>query len=130
MSGWRLVGPVILATACLVALCTFIAVSLFHQQATMARVLRENVHSRRAAADLRGCLNTLVALETHHVESVADVHARAQTHLHEIRVFANHPTELALSGRLEIHAERVQAAHRVATSARRASALKRQPVAA
>ena len=38
MSGWRFVGPVVLATCCLVALCVFRAVSLFHQQATIAEV--------------------------------------------------------------------------------------------
>ena len=53
-SGWRFLWPVVLVTLCLVALCAFTAVSLFHQQATITRVLRENVSSRRAAADLRG----------------------------------------------------------------------------
>jgi signal transduction histidine kinase len=98
---WRLLGPVALGTLCLVALCVFTALSLFHQQATVTGVLRENVSSRRAAADLRGCLNTLIALETHHVESVSDLHARAQAHLAEIREYANHPDERALSDQLE-----------------------------
>jgi signal transduction histidine kinase len=94
---WRFHWPVTLGALCLVALCVYTAVSLFHQQATITGVLRENVSSRRAAADLRGCLNTLIALETHHVESVADLHARAQTHLQEISEFADHPEEQGLS---------------------------------
>ena len=103
MSGfrWRFVWPVSLGTLCLVALCAFTAVSLFRQQATITGVLRENVSSRRAAADLRGNLNTLIALETHQVESVADLHARALANLAEIRQFADHPTEYELSARLD-----------------------------
>src|SRR5262245_6165874 len=97
---WRFFWPVAVGTLCLVALCVFTAVSLFHQQATITKILRENVSSRRAAADLRGSLNTLIALETHHVESVADLHARAQTHLQDISEMANHPEERALSARL------------------------------
>ncbi len=98
---WRFVWPIVLGTLCLVALCAFTAVSLFQQQATVTGVLRENVSSRRAAADLRGCLNTLVALEANQIEAVTDLHARAQTHLNEIRSLANHPTEVALSAKLD-----------------------------
>lgn len=64
-------------------------------------MLRENVTSRKAAADLRGCLNTLIALEAHHVESVADLHKRAQASVNEIRRYANHPAEQTLSVRLD-----------------------------
>lgn len=98
---WRFLWPVSLGSLCLVALCAFAAVSLFHQQATITGVLRENVSSRRAAADLRGCLNTLIALESFQIESVADLHARAQTYLADIRRFANHPREQELSAKLD-----------------------------
>ncbi len=98
---WRFVWPVSLGTLCLVALCAFIAISLFHQQATITSVLRENVSSRRAAADLRGTLNTLIALETNQIESVADLHARATAQLSVIRSYANYPEEKALSDRLD-----------------------------
>ena len=98
---WRFVWPVMLGTLCLVALCAFTAVSLFHQQATITEVLRENVSSRRAAADLRGALNTIIALETNRVESVADLHARTLGHLADIRAYANHPTEQALADQLD-----------------------------
>jgi signal transduction histidine kinase len=98
---WRFLWPVAVGTLCLVALCVFTAVSLFHQQATVTGVLRENVSSRRAAADLRGCLNTLIALETHQVESVADLHLRAQLHLAEIRQHADQFQEQLLSERLD-----------------------------
>lgn len=98
---WRFVWPVALGTLCLVALCAFTAVSLFHQQATITEVLRENVSSRRAAADLRGSLNTIIALETNRIESVADLHARTLGHLADIREYANHPAEQALADQLD-----------------------------
>ncbi len=103
MSGfrWRFVWPVSLGTLCLVALCAFTAVSLFRQQAAITGVLRENVSSRRAAADLRGSLNTLIALETHQVEEVADLHARAISNLAEIRRLADHPAEQEFSALLD-----------------------------
>ncbi len=103
MSGfrWRFVWPVSLGTLCLVALCAFTAVSLFRQQAAITGVLRENVSSRKAAADLRGILNTLVALETHQVETVSDQHTQAELQLNEIRRLANHPRERELSAKLD-----------------------------
>lgn len=103
MSGfrWRFLWPVSLGTLCLVALCAFTAMSLFHQQATITGVLRENVSSRRAAADLRGTLNTLIALETNQIESVAELHARALTQLTDVRRLVNHPTEAELSAQLD-----------------------------
>src|SRR5262245_46142485 len=97
----RFFWPLTLITVSLVTLCAVTAVSLFHHQATITGVLRENVSSRKAAADLRGCLNTLIALETHRVESVSDLHARAQTHLNEIGQLANQPEERWLHARLE-----------------------------
>ncbi|MBX9623653.1 MAG: hypothetical protein K2X82_07545 [Gemmataceae bacterium] len=103
MSAFRLryLGPVVLIALCLVVLCTITAVSLFHQQAAVTRVLRENVSSRRAAADLRGCLNVLVELENRHVENVADLHDRAAGHLRTIRRFADQPEERAIADRLD-----------------------------
>lgn len=96
----RFFWPVTLSTAALVALCAVTAVSLFRYQAMITGVLRENVSSRQAAADLRGCLNTLIALEVNRVESVSDLHARAQAHLDEIGRFANQPDEERLYARL------------------------------
>ncbi|HVK13279.1 MAG TPA: ATP-binding protein [Gemmataceae bacterium] len=103
MTGFRLryLGPVVLIALCLLALCTVTAVSLFHQQAAVTGLLRENVESRRAASDLRGVLNTLIELETHHVEAVADLHARAGAHVAQIRELADQPAERDLAARLE-----------------------------
>ncbi|GIW84125.1 MAG: ATP-binding protein [Gemmataceae bacterium] len=98
---FRYFWPFVLVTACLVGLCVVVAVSLFRQQATITVALRENVTTRRAASDLRGCLNTLIALETHHVEAVSDLHARAVVYIAEIRQTANQPEEQALAARLE-----------------------------
>lgn len=108
MSGfrWRFVWPVSLGTLCLVALCAFTAVSLFHQQAAITGVLRENVSSRQAAADLRGTLNILVALETRRFESVDDLHTQVRVQLVEVRRLANHPVERELSARLDSGFER------------------------
>ena len=93
--------PVVLSTLCLVTLCAFTAVSLFYQQAATTQLLRENVSSRQAASDLRGCLNILIALERNRVESVADLHARAVVFLREIRGYADQPEEQALSASLD-----------------------------
>lgn len=98
---WRFLWPVLLGTLCLVALCAFAAVSLFHQQVTITGVLRENVSSRRAASDLRGCLNTLIALESNQIESVSELHSRAVTYLAEIKLLANHAREQELCAQLE-----------------------------
>ena len=102
MAGFRLryLGPVILVALCLVTLCTITAVSLFHQQADVTGLLRENVESRRAAADLRGVLNTLIELETHHVEAVADLHARAKAHIDDILRLADQPAERDLAAKV------------------------------
>ena len=98
---WRFLFPAVFVAVCLFALCVVTAVSLFRQQAAVTEVLRENVSSRRAAADLRGVLNTIVALETNQVEQVADHHARALAHLDDIRRLANHPREAELSRELD-----------------------------
>lgn len=103
MSGfrWRFGWPVALGTLCMVALCAFTAISLFRQQSTITQVLRENVSSRRAAADLRATLNILVALEHHQIEAVSELHTRASGQLVEIRSLANHPRERELSAKLD-----------------------------
>ena len=99
---WRFLFPAVLVAVCLFALCVVTAVSLFRQQATVTEVLRENVSSRRAAADLRGVLNTVVALETNRVEQVAEHHTRAQGYLDDIRRLANQPREAELSRELDL----------------------------
>jgi two-component system sensor histidine kinase HydH len=93
--------PVVLTSLCLVVLCAVTAASLFAQQAAATHVLRENVSSRRAAAELRGSLNVLVELEHRHVENVADLHVKAQESLHAIRRYADQPEEKVLADRLE-----------------------------
>jgi two-component system sensor histidine kinase HydH len=59
---FRYLGPVLLITGCLVALCAFTAVSLLNEQTTLSESLRENVESRRAAVELVVCLTDLIAL--------------------------------------------------------------------
>jgi signal transduction histidine kinase len=98
---YRFVWPVVLITICLVSLCAFTAVSLFYQQAATTQALRENVSSSRAASDLRGCLNVLIALERNRVESVADLHARAAVFLQEIHRHTDQPNEQAISAAMD-----------------------------
>ncbi|MFO0796937.1 MAG: ATP-binding protein [Gemmataceae bacterium] len=99
MSGFRLryLGPVVLTTLCLVSLCGITAVSLFYQQAAVTQVLREEFTSRKAASDLRSTLNVLIALETNHVETVSDLHTRAQAQIADTRRHADTPTEQGLT---------------------------------
>jgi len=95
LSGWRwqFVWPVVLATICLVGLCTFTAVSLFHQQATVHRAVREDLRSRRAAVELQECLNDLLILEQDQVEAVATLHERARAHLRTLAEVADNSEE-------------------------------------
>lgn len=97
---WNLLWPVVLATVCLVALCGFVAVSLFHQQATVARVFRENVESRRAAVELEECLTDLVAMENARIETVAPLHDRVRGHLGTIDRVADEPEEQRLAAQM------------------------------
>src|SRR5262245_27213086 len=89
MKSLRFLWPVAMITLSLVALCAFTAVSLFHQQATLSGILSEAVASRRAAAELEGCLLDLLALLKDRVESVSPLHVRAQAHLDTIRAQAD-----------------------------------------
>jgi two-component system sensor histidine kinase HydH len=103
MTGFRVryLVPVVLTSLSLVVLCAVTAASLFAQQAATTHVLRENVSSRRAAAELRGVLNVLVELEHRHVENVTDLHEKARESLHAMRRYADQPEEQVLSALLE-----------------------------
>lgn len=100
MTRWRLVGPVLLATICLVALCMFTAISLFHQQRTVAIVLRGDVESRRVAVELEECLTDLLALEKDRVEMVSALHRRVEEHLGSLEAIADEQEESRQVGRL------------------------------
>lgn len=97
----RYLAPIVFVSLCFVTLCTITAVTLFLQQTAITRVLRENVSSRRAASDLRECLNILVELEHRQIENVSELHAQAQSHIRLMRTFADQPNELNLCERLE-----------------------------
>jgi two-component system, NtrC family, sensor histidine kinase HydH len=94
--GIRYLYPVLAAGLLLTALTVYTAVGLLFEQARITSVLRENVSSRAAAADFRGTLNTLVALELHQVESVSELHSKALTQISTIQRFADHSEELRL----------------------------------
>lgn len=93
---WRYLWPVMLIALGLVTLCTFTAVSLFRQQAEIARGLRENVESRRAAVELEECLTDLIALEHAQVETVTVLHDRARVLLRHVAASADQPAEVQL----------------------------------
>lgn len=95
LSGWRwqIVWPVVLATVCLVGLCTFTAVSLFHQQAMVHRAVRDDLRSRRAAVELEECLSDVLILEQDKVETVTALHNRARVHLDTLNEVADEPEE-------------------------------------
>ena len=101
MSSIRFLWPVTLISLCLVTLCAFTAMSLFHQQSTIARVLRENVASRRAAVETEECLNDLIALETDRVESVTPLHARVRVHIVALHQAADQPEEQQLARHMD-----------------------------
>lgn len=103
MTAFRLryLGPVVLIALCLISLCTFTALSLFHQQASLTRVLRENVESRRAAVELEECLTDLIALEDDRVESVAVLHDRVRVLLAAVQEVADQAEERRLRDRLD-----------------------------
>jgi two-component system sensor histidine kinase HydH len=95
LSGWRwrFVWPVLLTTVSLVGLCTFTAVSLFHQQATVHGAVRSDLKSRRAAVELQECLNDILLLEHDQVEAVSSLHARAERHLQALGKAADEQEE-------------------------------------
>lgn len=104
MTGFRVhfVGPVLLISLCLVVLCTITAVSLFTQQSSIARVLRENVRGQRTAVELEECLLDLVALEDDRVERVAVLHDRVRRLLVEVQDTADQPEEQLLLARMSV----------------------------
>ena len=103
MSGlrWQYFWSVVLLALMLIALCVYTAVSLFHQQATVARVFRETMASRRAAVKLEECLTDLIALEKKQVGTVAPLHDRVQEHLAKIAEVSEKPEEQQLAAQLQ-----------------------------
>jgi signal transduction histidine kinase len=95
LSGWRwqFVWPVVLATVCLVGLCTFTAVSLLRQQVMVHRAFHNELKSRRTAVELEECLSDVLALQQDRVESVAALHARARRHIRTLTDLADEPGE-------------------------------------
>jgi signal transduction histidine kinase len=100
-SQLRYLMPLALISVCLVALSAVTAVSLFGQQESVTRVLRENVRSQRAAVELEECLLDVIALEDDRVNRVSVLHDRIQKLLNLIREYADQPEEQALHGQMQ-----------------------------
>ncbi len=96
----RFVWPVLLSSLGLIGLCSIIAVFLLRQQAGIADVMRENIRSRRAAADLEESLIDLIGLLKSRVEGVGALHRRIDQHLDNIRRHVDHEEERVLYERL------------------------------
>jgi len=94
--GIHYVYPIFTAGLLVIALAAYMAVGLLFEQSRITSVLRENVSSRAAAADFRGTLNTLVALESNQVENVSELHSKALTQISTIQNFADHAEEQRL----------------------------------
>lgn len=101
MSGLRYLGPVLLVSLCLLAIGTFTVVTLFQQQSMIAKVLQENVESRRAATELQECLTDLIALENAQVEAVAVMHDRVRELLAALERTTDQPEERELYMQLQ-----------------------------
>lgn len=89
----RLLRPVALTSLLLLGLCAFTAVFLLREQAGATAALRENIVSRRAAADLEESLIDLIGLERARVESVATLHQRIDKHIATIMKHADKEEE-------------------------------------
>jgi len=85
----RYLWPVLLTTAVLLGLCTVTAVLLFRQRAGMSEALRENIVSRRAAADMEEDLTTLHGLLKDRVENVGSLHEQIRAHLNDVVRYAD-----------------------------------------
>jgi signal transduction histidine kinase len=109
-SSFRFVWPVILISLGMIGLCSAIAVFLLRQQADIAASMRENIRSRRAAAELEEEANILRELLRDRVEQVTALHKRIELHLDNIRRHADHDEERILYNRLAASYERYRQA--------------------
>jgi signal transduction histidine kinase len=109
---FRYLWPVLLTTAVLLGLCTVTAVLLFRHRAGMSETLRENIVSRRAAADLEEDLLTLHGLLRDRVEGVGSLHDQIRVHLDEIDRYADRDDEKRLADAVRDSYERYERAWR------------------
>src|SRR5581483_6764127 len=90
---FRYLWAVLLSSTVLLGLCTITAVLLFQQRAGMSESLRENIISRRAAADMHEDLFTLDGLLREGNERVGSLHDQISSHLDEIEQYADSDQE-------------------------------------
>src|SRR5437763_11770904 len=96
----RVVGPTVLTSLLLLAVCAVVSVYLYRQQTGTAAELGENIGSRRAASNLEETLHDLAALHRGGAERVEPIHQRVGALLGQIEAFADKPEEQALAGPL------------------------------
>ncbi|CAN5635312.1 hypothetical protein BH11PLA2_BH11PLA2_25130 [soil metagenome] len=93
---WRYLAPIVLVALCLITLGIVTALSLFREQASVTKVLKENVESRRAAVELEECLTDLIALEKDRVETVSVLHHRVVLLLDNMKQLSDNPEEFRM----------------------------------
>lgn len=96
----RVLLPLVASGLLSFAVCALMAVFLFHEQATSAAALQENIQSHRASADLEENIADLVALLRDRVEGVSAVNDRIVEHIDLVLKLADHPEESLLANRV------------------------------
>lgn len=97
---FRYLASFILVTVGLATLSAVTAISLFHEQAAVARLLSVNVQGRRTALDLRECLRDLIALEQTQIEELAVLHERVRDLLAALEPTADSDEERILHAQM------------------------------
>src|SRR4051812_4099503 len=100
MTNLRIVGPFVLTSALLLALCGAGAGYLYKVQASTAADLWENVYSRRAALDMEDALKALIADHEDEVKASA-IRDRLPALLTDIVHHAQRPMEKELLARIQ-----------------------------
>jgi signal transduction histidine kinase len=92
----RYVALFVVVTLGIAALSAFTAISLFREQVAVTELLNDHVRGRKAALELKECLNDLIGLENQRVEDVAYLHDRVRDLLGGVGEVANNDDEVRL----------------------------------
>lgn len=94
--AFRFLWPMLLISALLLGLCVFTAITLYREQITFAEVFRENIESRRAAADLEESLVDLRDLVKERPGGLESLHKRIAEHMVDVEKYSDTPREREL----------------------------------
>lgn len=96
----RFLWPVLLTSLVLLTLCSVTAFTLYQRQSEFAEVFRENIESRRVAADLEESLVELAGLVRDRPDGLASLHKHIAAHLDEVDRYADRPRERELAAQV------------------------------